>query len=188
MKSLVALLTIIALILGMGISPNSFAQRPQIQQNQQAKKDINHKKWSDILSISQNNTKGKKAFLKTDTGDKIPVLAVKMPGMQKYSDITLKRGVMKSMPKLQESLAKGKIIPRMRLIVYVSTEKGKEQQHYTVELVNATISSIRTESTSNSAADSIPVENFSLNFEEIKVVEISKDKSGKQQRKLVYKK
>lgn len=187
MKNTITLLITIILILGMSISQNSFAQGRQIQQNQQTIKDSKHKQWSDILSINHGTLQGDtKAFLQTESGKQIPILALKMPGMRKFGNVTLKRGTFKSMPKLQESLAKGKIMPRMRLIVYPPIEKGKEQQYYTVDLMNATVANIRAESTSNSASATIPTENFSLNFEEIKVVEVSKDRFGRKQKKMVY--
>lgn len=118
--------------------------------------DKNHKSWCDLLSFSQSFSKP------AATG------ATRRRGSVVVEDLVCVKEIDKSSPKLQEAVCKGKVFPKLEL-----------------ELVNSTGTYLRYElkkvmitSYSISGGSDQPIEEFSINFEEIKVT-YTEQKGGK---------
>ncbi len=116
-----------------------------------------HKGWSDILSFSQGLHRSKPG--RGISG------ATRRRGSVSFGDLVVVKELDKASPKLAESVATGRVFPRVALEMTARTDAG-ETTYYRYELINVQVTSyqIGTDNT-----DLLPVENFSLNFEEIKV-------------------
>jgi type VI secretion system secreted protein Hcp len=119
-------------------------------------KDEGHENWINLLSVSQSITRPTGA----STG------SVRVRSGAQFGDIVTVKEVDASTPKLQEAIADGTVFPRVE-IQLTSSDGGRQQPYLMWELKNVRISSYSI----NGSADgnSIPVEEISLNFEEIKV-------------------
>lgn len=116
---------------------------------------IGHEGWSDIMSFNQaiNQSGGGK------TG------ATRRRSRAKFDDLVVVKELDKSSPKLAESVASGRVFPLVILEMTARTDSG-EITYYSYELRDVIVTSYSV------AADDpnlLPVESFSLNFEEIKV-------------------
>jgi type VI secretion system secreted protein Hcp len=119
-------------------------------------KDEGHENWINLLSVRQSITRPTGA----STG------SVRVRSGAQFGDIVTVKEVDASTPKLQEAIADGTVFPRVE-IQLTSSDGGRQQPYLMWELKNVRISSYSI----NGSADgnSIPVEEISLNFEEIKV-------------------
>ena len=73
----------------------------------------------------------------------------------------------KSSPELMEAFAAGRTLPG-RVLIDCETETAEgEQQYYTIELVNASIASIRVEMNNNEATGAILVEEIGFTYDAI---------------------
>jgi type VI secretion system secreted protein Hcp len=81
-------------------------------------------------------------------------------------DVSLTKYVDRASAKLAEAVCKGKVIPKVEIHVTASYTEAGRQTYYRYELKNVRVTSYNV---SGSAGADRPVENFSLNFEEIKV-------------------
>ena len=119
-------------------------------------KDEGHENWINLLSVRQS--------IRRPTGASTGSVRVRS-GAQ-FGDIVTVKEVDASTPKLQEAIADGTVFPRVE-IQLTSSDGGRQPPYLMWELKNVRISSYSI----NGSADgnSIPVEEISLNFEEIKV-------------------
>ncbi len=112
--------------------------------------DKDHKDWIILLSFSQ--------------GTEMQEDSATTRGQYEVSDIIVVKELDKSSPKLAESIAMGKVFPK----VEIHLDSGKET-FYMYELTNVMITSYSISGTGND----IPTEEFSLNYEKITFTETS---------------
>ena len=114
--------------------------------------DKDHKDWINLLSFSNDS--------------KIREDSVSTRYQYDVSDIIVVKELDKSSPKLAESIAMGKVFPK----VEIHLDSGKETYHV-YKLTNVMITSYTISGTNNE----IPTEEFSLNYEKITISESSKE-------------
>ncbi|MEM7783564.1 MAG: type VI secretion system tube protein Hcp [Planctomycetota bacterium] len=134
-------------------------------------KDSGHDKWSDLLSMSQ----GLSQPISGATG------AARRRGNVNVQDVSIVKLLDKSSPKLAEAVCKGRVFPKVEIDMTATNTDGKRATYYRYELKNVLVSSYQV---SGSANDQ-PVENVSLNFEEIKVTYTEND-NGKKKGNVEY--
>jgi len=120
--------------------------------------DANHKEWIEVLSFSQTIHRG-------DSGSSVRTTAGVV-----FEDIVLTKELDKSSPKLAESVATGKVIPKVEFELTSSVGT-----YYKYELTNVMVTSYSV----SGSADEIPTEQVSLNFEEIKTTYTEYGSDGK---------
>ncbi len=118
-------------------------------------KDANHLGWSDLLSITETISKpgGGATGQSRRRGDVV------------FEDIVLVKEIDKTSVKLREKLARGEVIPKVE-IELTATYGGARATYFKYEMTNVIVTSFSM-SVSGSEED-VPVEELSLNFEEIK--------------------
>ncbi|MCA9158060.1 MAG: type VI secretion system tube protein Hcp [Planctomycetales bacterium] len=131
-----------------------------------------HKGWSDLLSFSQMVHKPGAG----GTG------AARRRGSVMLEDIQCAKLLDKSSPKLAESVCKGKVYPKVEIEVTASTTDAGQEVYYRYELKNVLVSSYAV----TGGSQDKPAENFSLNFEEIKVTYTETDSKGKKKGNVEY--
>ena len=109
--------------------------------------DAKHKEWIDVLSFSQSIHRG-------DSGSSVRTTASAV-----FEDIVLTKELDKSSPKLAESIAMGRVIPKVEF--ELTSSAGT---YYKYELTNVMVTSYSV----SGDADERPTEQVSLNFEQIK--------------------
>jgi type VI secretion system secreted protein Hcp len=97
-------------------------------------------------------------------------------GKVSFQDIHFTTKVNKASPILMTSCATGKHISKATLYVRKATGTGGQQEYYKVELQEVLISSYQ--SGGHAGDDSIPVDQFSLNFAKIEYVYKPQDAKG----------
>jgi type VI secretion system secreted protein Hcp len=136
--------------------------------------DKDHKGWSDILSFSQgiHQPGGSATGPTRRRGDVV------------LDDVQVVKELDKASPKLAESMCKGKVYPKVEIHVTASyTDKGR-QTYYAYELKNVLVTSYNV--SGSGQAEEPPTEQFSLNFEEIKVTYTECDAAGKKKGNVEY--
>lgn len=126
-----------------------------------------HGGWSDILSFSQ-------AIHKPGEG---ATGATRTRGAAIVEDLTLTKELDKSSPKLAESILMGKVFPKVE--IQLASNAGV---YFAYELKNVMITSYSI----SGGADGMPMEEFSLNFEEIKVTYTEYDADKKKKGNIEY--
>ena len=124
--------------------------------------DSNHDKWIDVLAIDWGIIR--------DVDPASGQLRSAKP-----KPVTCIKELDKSSPKLMEALVTGQPIATVIVELTIPTMQG-QQPYLKYELKNVLITSY---STSGDAGD-VPTEDFSLNFEEIKVTYTQRDEAGRQ--------
>ena len=140
-------------------------------------KDKDHDKWIDILSIDWGAHKPGGGA----TGQS------RRRGSVVVEDLSFAKELDKASPKLQEKCLMGEIIPKLEIELTrpVTDANGETREvvYLKYELKNVLITSTRFHYEAGTAgnADPVPTEDFSLNFEEIKVTytELAGDGSKK---------
>lgn len=117
--------------------------------------DDGHKDWINLLSVSQS-------IDRPSSSEK----SKRSHSSATFGDIVLVKEVDASTPKLQEAIAKGTYFPEVQIDFTSDTSEDRRIPYLQWELKNARITSY---SFSGSAGDVVPVDQISLNFEEIKV-------------------
>ncbi|MCP5522069.1 MAG: type VI secretion system tube protein Hcp [Verrucomicrobiales bacterium] len=136
--------------------------------------DRGHEKWSDILSVSQ--TISRPWVEDSATGGR-------RRGSVVLEDIVCTKELDKSSPKLAEAVCKGTVIPKVEIELTASMA-GAQATYYRYELTNVMVTSYGFR---GSAGDgTLPAENLSLNFEEIKVTYTEFDATGASKGKVEY--
>jgi type VI secretion system secreted protein Hcp len=136
--------------------------------------DKDHKGWSDLLTFGQGlHQPGSGA-----TG------ATRRRGDVILEDITCTKELDKASPKIAESVCKGKVFPKVEIDLTASyTDEGRVT-YYRYELTNVMVTSYNI--SGSGQAEDVPVEDFSLNFEEIKVTYTENDAKGKKKGNVEY--
>jgi type VI secretion system secreted protein Hcp len=116
---------------------------------------IGHEGWSDIMSFSQGIHRPGGGM----TG------STRRRSSATFDDLVVVKELDKSSPKLAESVATGRVFAKVVLEMTARTDSG-EVTYYSYELTNVLITSYQIGADN---PDLLPVESFSLNFEEIKV-------------------
>ena len=120
----------------------------------EAKSD-GHKDWIEILSFNQGIHKPASGA----SG------STRRRSSTEFTDLVVAKELDKSSPKLAEAVATGRVIPRVALDVTVATERG-DVTYYRYELTNVIVTSYQVNMDNS---EYLPMDSFSLNFEEIKV-------------------
>ncbi|MCO8121106.1 type VI secretion system tube protein Hcp [Stieleria sp. TO1_6] len=137
-------------------------------------KDKDHKGWSDLASFGQaiHQPGGGATGATRRRGDVI------------LDDIACSKELDKSSPKIAESVCKGKVYPKVEIDVTASYTDAGRVTYYRYELTNVLVSSYNIGGSGQS--ESVPMEDFSLNFEEIKVTYTENDSKGKKKGNVEY--
>jgi type VI secretion system secreted protein Hcp len=132
-------------------------------------KDKDHKGWSDLASFGQglHQPGGGATGPTRRRGDVI------------VDDLTCSKELDKASPKIAESVCKGKIFPKVEIDCTASTTDAGRVTYYRYELKNVMVTSYNVSGSGQS--EDVPMEDFSLNFEEIKTTytEVGPDGSSK---------
>ncbi len=135
--------------------------------------DEGHKKWSDLESFSQVIRKpGSGTGSTRRRGDVI------------CEDISLKKELDKSSPKLAEAVCKGRVFPKVEIDVTASYTNEGRVTYYRYELKNCQVVDYTVGGSGQ--AEEVPSEDISINFEEIKVTYTENDKDGKSKGNVEY--
>ncbi|MGB5398105.1 MAG: type VI secretion system tube protein Hcp [Gammaproteobacteria bacterium] len=139
-------------------------------------RDDRHRDWSDVLSVSEG-------LVRPDSG---AVGSTRTRGAARYEDIVISKELDKASVKLRESLALGRVIPKVEIEV-TATYGGARTTYFKYEMKNVIITSFQMNASGNDTAGP-PVESVALNFEEIKVTytEIDDDGSVKGNVEFIY--
>lgn len=137
--------------------------------------DKDHKNWSDILSFGQGIQQpgGSSTGPTRRRGDVI------------LDDIAVSKELDKASPKIAESVCKGKVFPKVDIHVTASYTDAGRVTYYAYELKNVLVTSYNI--SGSAQAEDVPTEDFSLNFEEIKVTYTEADSKGKSKGNVEYK-
>jgi len=135
--------------------------------------DKDHKDWSDIESFNQ-------VIHKPGTGTGV----ARRRGDVILDDILIVKALDKSSPKLAESVCKGKVFPKVLIHVTRSYEDAGRVTYYAYELKNVQVVSYSVGGATQ--AQQQPLEEVSLNFEEIKVTYTEADSGGKKKGNIEY--
>jgi type VI secretion system secreted protein Hcp len=136
--------------------------------------DKDHKSWSDILSFQQ-------AIHQPGSGATGPT---RRRGDVVLDDIHVTKELDKASPKLAESICKGKVFPKVDIHVTASTTDAGRVTYYAYELKKVQVTSYNIAGSGQS--EDVPTEDFSLNFEEIKVTYTENDAEGKKKGNVEY--
>lgn len=136
--------------------------------------DKDHKAWTDLSSFNQAITQpgGGATGATRRRGDVI------------LDDIVCSKELDKSSPKLAESVCKGKVFPKVEIHLTASYTDAGRVTYYAYELKNVLITSYNIHGSGQ--AEDVPQEDFSLNFEEIKVTYTETDSKGKSKGNVEY--
>ena len=125
--------------------------------------DNDHKDWIIIESVSSgiHQPSGRA------TG------ATRRRGSVILEDISVVKELDKSSPKIQEAIANGEVIPKVE-IHFTRTVGEENVVYYAYELKNVLVTSYSFQGFS----EDVPVDEFTLNYEEIKVTYTEQDEKG----------
>ena len=136
--------------------------------------DKDHKGWSDLASFGQalHQPGGGATGATRRRGDVI------------MEDLTCSKELDKASPKIAESVAKGKVFPKVEIHLTASyTDEGRVT-YYAYELTNVMVTSYNV--SGSGQAEDVPMEDFALNYEEIKVTYTENDSKGKKKGNVEY--
>ena len=133
-----------------------------------------HKAWSPLASFGQGmHQPGGGA-----TG------ATRRRGDVILDDLTCSKELDKASPKIAESVCKGKVYPKVEIDVTASYTDAGRVTYYRYELKNVLVTSYNI--SGSGQAEDVPMEDFTLNFEEIKVTYTENDNAGKKKGNIEY--
>lgn len=136
--------------------------------------DKDHKNWSDLASFSQG-------IMQPGSG---ATGAARRRGDVVLEDLHCTKELDKSSPKIAESVCKGKVFPKVEIHMTASITDAGRVTYYAYELKNVLVTSYNVSGSGQS--EEVPMENFSLNFEEIKVTYTETDAQGKKKGNVEY--
>jgi len=128
--------------------------------------DKDHKQWTDLLSMSWGLHKAGAGA----TGQ------TRRRGVVTVEDVCCTKELDKSSPKLAESICSGKVFPKVEIHDTTTYGDGARATFLKYELKNVMVSSMSTSAAG--AGDAVPMDSFSLNFEEIKQTYVEYDAKG----------
>lgn len=136
--------------------------------------DKDHKQWSDLLSFSQGMSQpgGGATGPTRRRGDVV------------VDDLVCQKELDKSSPKIAEAVCNGKIFPKVEIHLTASTTDEGRVTYYAYELKNSMVTSYDISGMGQS--EEVPTENFTINFEEIKVTYTETDREGKSKGNVEY--
>ncbi len=136
--------------------------------------DKDHKAWSDLMSFSQGLTQpgGGSTGQTRRRGDVI------------VDDLSCAKELDKASPKIAEAVANGKVFSKVEIHVTASYTDAGRVTYYAYELKNVLVTHYHISGSGQS--DSVPAEDFSLNFEEIKVTYTENDSKGNKKGNIEY--
>jgi type VI secretion system secreted protein Hcp len=118
-------------------------------------KDMDHEGWIDLVAISQPlHEPGSSSAPTRRRGDVV------------LEDIVIEKEADKASAKLAEAVCKGKVFPKVE--IHLTASDSTRTTYYTYELKNVRVSSYSVGG-AGSSEGGVPLEQISLNFEEIKV-------------------
>ncbi len=137
-------------------------------------KDKDHKGWSDLGSFQQGISQpGRGATGPTRRrGDVI------------LDDIVCTKELDKASPKLAEAICKGRVFPTCDIHVTASITDAGRVTYYAYKLTNVVVTSY--DISGSGQSEDVPMESFSLNFEEIKVTYSEVGPDGAEVGKIEY--
>ncbi|MBC8471942.1 MAG: type VI secretion system tube protein Hcp [Planctomycetes bacterium] len=135
--------------------------------------DKDHKNWSDLTSFSQ-------VIHKPGSGTG----STRRRGDVVLEDMVLVKELDKSSPKLAEAVCKGKVFPKVEIDVTASYTDAGRVTYYRYELKNCQVISYNV--SGSGQAEDVPMEELSINFEEIKVTYTECDQGGKKKGNIEY--
>jgi len=126
--------------------------------------DKDHKKWIDVLSVSQviHKAGGGSTSTARRRGDTI------------FEDIVVSKLLDKSDPKIAEALSSGKVFPKVEIHFTTSYTDAGRTTYLAYELKDVMVTSYNL----SGGSDDKPHASLSLNFEEIKVSYSEMDNKG----------
>ena len=130
-------------------------------------KDRDHKGWSDLLSFSQ-------AMHKSGEG---ATGATRRRGDVVMEDIVCVKVLDKSSPKIAEAVAQGKVFSSFSL-AFTQGLNGDRHTYYSYELQNVLVTSYSVKIRVDEQGNDVAMEEFTLNFEKIKVTYNEVDEKG----------
>jgi type VI secretion system secreted protein Hcp len=136
--------------------------------------DKDHKSWSDLASFSQG-------IAQPGGGATGPT---RRRGDVVLDDLACTKELDKSSPKIAESICKGKVFPKVEIHVTASTTDAGRVTYYAYELKNVLVTSYNI--SGSGQGEEVPMEDFSLNFEEVKVTYTEADREGKSKGNVEY--
>jgi len=127
--------------------------------------ESSHKEWSDLLSFDQGQS----------------VTAPSGEGRRRASvslgDVVVVKELDKASPKIAEAVLTGEVFPKVEIeLTATFGDDTRRLVYYSYELVNVRVTSYNI--SGSGQGDDVPTENFSLNFEEIKVTYTEYDSDG----------
>jgi len=136
--------------------------------------DKDHKNWSDLASFSQGLMQpgGASTGPTRRRGDVI------------VEDIAANKELDKASPKIAEAVCLGKVFPKVNIELTASYTDAGRVTYYAYELKNVLVTSYNISGSGQS--EDVPVEDFSLNFEEIKVTYTEADDKGNKKGNVEY--
>ncbi|MCH8042097.1 MAG: type VI secretion system tube protein Hcp [Planctomycetes bacterium] len=137
-------------------------------------KDKDHADWSDLASFGQalHQPGGGATGATRRRGDVI------------LDDLTCSKELDKSSPKIAEAVCNGKVFPKVEIHLTASITDAGRVTYYAYELTNVCVTSYNISGSGQS--DDVPMEDFSLNYEEIKVTYTENDSKGKKKGNVEY--
>ena len=136
--------------------------------------DKDHTAWSDLLSFSQT--------IRLQDDVTISPGETRRRGDVVLEDIQVTKELDKASPKLAESILQGTVFPKVEIHLTASYTDAGRVTYYKYELTNVMVTSYSISGT----GEDIPIEQFSLNFEEIKVTYTENDSTGKSKGNVEY--
>ncbi|QLH04270.1 hypothetical protein C5F49_02275 [Nitrosopumilus oxyclinae] len=136
--------------------------------------DKDHQGWSDLLSFDQGlHQPGGAATGSTRTrGDVV------------MDDVVIVKELDKASPKIAESVALGKVYPKVEINLTATYGDAGRLTYYAYELTNVLVTSYNI--SGSGQGEDVPAESFSLNFEEIKVTYTERDSNGDKKGNVEY--
>lgn len=136
--------------------------------------DDGHKDWINLLSVSNNISRP----MGTGHG------STRQRSSATFGDVVVVKEVDASTPKLQEAIADGTNYKKVLIDLCTSSEGGKRVPYLQWELTNGRVSSYSVSGATDGG--SVPTEQCSINFEEIKVTYDQLGKDNKSKGKIEY--
>ena len=136
--------------------------------------DKDHKGWINILSFGQ-------AVHQPGSG---ATGTARRRGDVILEDISVSKLLDKASPKIAEAVCKGKVFPKVEIELTASYTDAGRVTYYRYELKNVLVTSYNVSGAAQS--EEVPAEDFSLNFEEIKVTYTENDNAGKKKGNIEY--
>jgi type VI secretion system secreted protein Hcp len=136
--------------------------------------DKDHKGWINILSFSQgiHQPGGGSTGTARRRGDVI------------LDDIAVSKLLDKASPKIAEAVCLGRVFPKVEIELTASYTDAGRVTYYRYELKNVLVTSYSVSGAAQSEEN--PAEDFSLNFEEVKVTYTENDNKGKKKGNVEY--